>query len=124
MNITGHLADIEKRLLALKASRKVNIAQVNMLVEQWEYNITVPVSEVAIYQITVQCAGAPIVDVGVDGISVGQLDLAPQIFWSTTANTATATVWFINITGLDQTKDVVMRLWSLNGLSAEIERLL
>lgn len=127
-DIIKRLADIERRLLALKADRPINIAQVDMLAEEWSYPLTLqplgdPGDE-AVFRITIVCGGDPIVDVGVDGFPLSIFTIVPGgVEWDISGNTAIAYPRVLNSVFATSSMTLVIRAWGLNGLTATCERI-
>ncbi len=123
MNLQETIANIDRRLLALKGQRKNNIAQVAMLIKQYPYALTLASGDGAEYQITIQCGGNPIADVGISGLPTGALTIVVNyVTWTISGTTATANIGMLNITGMTQTVNIDLLLWALNGLSASTVR--
>lgn len=128
-NLMSQMADIHRRLLALKATRPVKISQVQILSEQWSFALTLDAlggpNDEAIYKVTIVCGGNPIADVGVDGFPTSVFQIVPAgIEWDISGNTAIAYVRLLNTALSSSSMTLTVRAWGLNGLSATCERTL
>lgn len=129
MNLMSQMADINRRLLALKATRPVKISQLQILSEEWSFPLTLDplggANDEAIYKITIVCADNPIADVGFDGFPASVFRIVPAgIEWDISGNTAIAYMRLLNTAGTSSSMTLIVRAWGLNGLSATCERTL
>lgn len=129
IDLPKQIADIQRRLRALKAKRNIDISQFNVLYREWDYSLSLTPSPTAGYvarwEITIPCGGDPIVSVGVDGLPYGDSKVEARTINSISGDTA---VMEVNVRNNDtvsgRTFDVTVKCWALNGLTASIVRTL
>lgn len=125
-NLISRLADIEKRLLALKALRKVDTSQISVMSEEWEYIFTLQADgdpdDYAEFQIEIECAGDPIADIAVDNLPYGNTKISVASRPTLSGNTVNYLLRIFNNDTSSVGLNITIRAFALNGLSASIER--
>lgn len=127
-DIAKQIADIDRRLLGLKALRPVEISQVQVFYEEWTYPLVLAPfgdpGDSAGFQIDILCAGNPIADIGMDGFAVGATPVLPRLpEWDIVGNTAIAYLDILNDLATPTPITFIIKAWALNGLSATCERI-
>lgn len=126
-DLASRMANILRRLRGLKATRNVDVSQLQILEESWPYSLTLAKKPDAGYYaefyVTTICAGEPLVDVGVSGFPYGNIKTGPLISSTISGYTVTTLVRIFN----DDTVNpysftATITTYALNGLSASIVR--
>lgn len=117
------LADLERRVRGLKSNRPVRVNQIALLAQAFPVSPTLASGAVAAYEVTVVCAGAPLVDISYDGFAPTGAGVIPSwASWVLSGNTAVATCELTNTGPSTQTRSIIITAWGLNGLSASIRK--
>lgn len=122
-DLAKEMADIERRLLGLKAERPVDVSQIQFLQDQYPFSFSLVKRPdpgwVATFEVVTVCGGDPLVDVGVDGLPTGSVIVVPTIVHALAANTVTSTVYVFNdnlVSGVSL--NITIGVYALNGLSS------
>lgn len=126
-NMIDRMADISLRLKGLKATRNVDISQIQVLEEAWPYSLNLAKKPDAGYYaefyVTTICANNPIVDVGVSGLPYGNIKTVSLISSSISVYTVTTLVRIFNDDTINSYSfSPTITAYALNGLSASIVR--
>ena len=118
------LADLERRVRAFKSNRPVHIRQINMLAQSFELPLTLDGYGGAEFEVTIECAGPPFVDVGYTGFGANGSGIIPlNTYYGIEDNTAVILCDFSNTSSTSKTATIVLTAYALNGLLASIRRL-
>lgn len=121
-NIVREMADIERRLRGLKAERKVDITQLQMLSEQWTDSLSIASFGYAQYEVQIVCGGDPIADIALSGFPAGKI-VYGSISWQLVGNTAIANVYISNGELTTEGLTLTISAYALNGISVTCERI-
>lgn len=128
MDLVERMATIERRLLALKASRPASLSQVRVFEIAESFNITLqpfgdPADD-AYFQVTIECSGTPFYSVALDDFVLSPVKIVPRnAAESVIGNTVTRGIVAKNVSGGVVNETVTVRAFALNGLSGSIVRL-
>lgn len=127
MNIVEQMANIERRLRALKAPRPANISQVRVYEIAESFNITLAATgspgDHAVFLVTINCSGTPFYSVALDDFILSPVKIVPRNSTETVVgNTVTRFIRATNVSAGVVNETVTVRGFALNGLSGSIER--
>lgn len=124
MNAQEHIADILRRIRALKATRRTSTSQIYDLQYSQTFSVTIAGGATAIFTTTINCGGPPIADVSIDGLAQYRQNgiIAGNNVWSISGNIATCQSVLINYNSASDTRNVTITAYAINGISATIAR--
>lgn len=124
-DLAKQLAEIQRRLRGLKATRPANASQIASLIRQYDLSASIPGSGLATWDLEIVASGDPLVIAIASAITTDDIILPVGVgSWSLSGNTATSEITAYNTELVTKTVLVTVNIWALNGLTASIVRTL